>query len=132
MATFTLIEEVNSYTLQRIFRLSRDGKCYYDDSKIAIKNEKTYWSEMGILWPRLQYVANGEKPFYGEKKYRKIKGNYKYPAFEVKSPNLRLYFFSDTAGLILLMVSKKTNQGEDYNRIELILKEYYEFKNTLK
>src|SRR5947209_2531831 len=113
MPNFTLEEFKDSYTRQRIHKLIREGSCFYDEFKTEIKKDNNLSGELSDLWATLKYVANGKTPFLRENKYRKIRRASKYPIFEVKSKNLRLYVFTDDEGMIIILGGKKKSQVED-------------------
>lgn len=127
MATFTLIELEHYQTRQKVYKLCRDGKCYFDDFMTEVKADNNLKPELGDLVPIIKDVANGKKP--PTKKYRKENLGKKMPftVYAAKSAHLRLYSFTDSNGLIIIIGGKKTEQDEDLERSKSIVKEYSEF-----
>jgi hypothetical protein len=128
MSNFTLVDS-GCYTKQKIYKLCREGVCFYDEFREQLRNDTNLEPELGTLWPILKYVADGKTPLQSSNKYKKINKIFKYPVYEAKSPNLRMYVFFDQGSMVILLGDKKTEQEQNLNRIEAILKDYYEFKN---
>jgi hypothetical protein len=129
MATFTLIEATNDVTILPIYKLSRDGRCYYDESKEELKKDEILWKEFGSLWSTLKYVANLYRPLMNKNKYKKLNVNFAFPLFEVRSENLRMYVFTEQNTFIILRVEKKSDQDPEFKWGGRTIQEYSEFKN---
>lgn len=132
MPNFTLLELTHYNTKQKVYRLSRDGRCYYDEFIEEIKKDKNLEPELGDLIPTIKYVADFQKPILPKQRYRKLKlgKNARYSVFEAKSNHLRLYVFVEDSGLIIILGGKKTEQDADIKKIEKLLKEYCKFQNN--
>jgi hypothetical protein len=132
MSNFTLEEFKESNTAQKVHKLCRDGVCFYDEFRDKIKKDKNLRPELSDLWAILKDAANDKK--LPKNRYRKENLGKKMPynVYAAKSDHLRLYTFTDSEGLIIVIGGKKTDQDTDLKRIKDIVKSYKEFKTKKK
>jgi hypothetical protein len=118
----SLFDELN--TNQRVGKLVRNGKCFFDEFIKEIEKDKNLCNEIDNLYAYLEDVVLGK--LLSKNVYRKLNTVIlKYQPYEVKSKHLRLYLIHDKEkGKVLLIGGKKTTQKEDILRTIRLIKEY--------
>ncbi len=129
MATF-VVEHIPEFdTLQKVGKLLRNGKCLYNEFVAEIQKDKNLENELDELFVHIEDVANNQR--VPHTKYRKLHVSSKltFTPYEAKSSNLRVYLFHDSeSGQIIVCGGKKTEQDEDIEKVERIIKEYSAWK----
>jgi hypothetical protein len=129
MSIFTT-QEIKDYSgKQKVYKLSRDGKCFLDQFTEEIKKDNNLKPELGNLVAIVKEVAKDPNLNLPKSKYRKENIGKKMPftVYAAKSKHLRLYMFTDPSGMVIVLGGKKTDQPSDLKRIETIVKEYSEY-----
>lgn len=135
MPNFAINEIKDFDTKQKVYKLLREGRCYFDEFVAQIRIDTNLVNELGDLYAIIEYIANGTQPPPPKQKFKKINiGNKaRLSIYEAKSRHLRLYLFHETGtGQILIMGGKKTEQTGDIERIKKIAKDYCTFKLKTK
>ena len=95
MSTFEvhLIQEFETY--QKVSKLVRNGKTLLDQFQADVQRDKNIAGEYDELIATLKDVANNKD--VPESRYKKLRmsGKLKYPCFEAKTRELRLYIFRE-------------------------------------
>ncbi len=129
MATFDVkpIEEFDT-TNKKVFKLTRNGKCLYDEFKEEIEADNNLEPELDELFANIEDVLEGKQ--LPKSRYRKLNlKKLKFKPYESKSKHLRVYLFrDDDTGQIIICGGKKTEQDEDLDRVKKIIKEYSQWK----
>jgi hypothetical protein len=135
MSNFTIAEIKEFDTKQKVNKLLREGRCYYDEFISATKRDANLSKELGDLYAVIEYLANGKQPQLPTTRYRKLEigSKLKLAIYEAKSRHLRMYLFHESGtGQILILGGKKTEQTENIEKIKRIAKEFAVFKLTTK
>ena len=128
--TIELIEVITGKN--RFYKLLHGDRCDYDDFCNKCKANPIFKKQLATLQTRLMYVAQLKFDHLDETKYRELKGrksNDPYKDYEIKTKNLRIYFFKDEGtGQIIVSGGKKDSQHEDINRMRIIKSNYFKNK----
>lgn len=110
MNKFALIEVKELIGKLKIYKLSVNGTCYYDEFENQIKKEGNLASELITIQVRLQEVA--ECKLLPDNKFKDITPQKEsVKEYEIKTKRLRVYLFHDEKkGRIIVCAGKKTRQ----------------------
>ncbi|MEO9884413.1 MAG: hypothetical protein ABJR05_09900 [Balneola sp.] len=117
----------------KFYKLIKNNKCEFDDFEESCLNDPNYESEYIKIQSIIQDVSDQKFSRLPKKKFKELTGRKKSDTvkdFEVKSKHLRLYFFKDKLGNIIVLGGKKTSQKKDIRRFRSIKKEYLEEKEN--
>ncbi len=109
----------------KVFKLSINGKCEFDEFEELIKKEGNLNTELYTIQARLQEMSDLKSlPFTKFKDITPKKELNK--EYEIKTANLRVYLFHDkTSGRIIVCAGKKGTQPKDIKHFRKIKKEYF-------
>ena len=126
MPIFTLQEITEVKGNQKFYKLLKDGFCEFDDFETDARIN--YNAEMNSIYYQLDLLSRGLKLY--EKKFKILKGGIKHlTECEIKSKNLRVYYFIDKPkGNIIITGGYKKNQKKDINHFRRDILKYLEFK----
>ncbi len=130
MTTFTLelMSEING--IIDFYRLFRNEKCLFDEFFEEVNNHANTRMRKQLLklLVLLDNVANGHH--LPPNKFRELKGYEDgVKEYEVKTSDLRAYFFKDKRGRLVLSAGWKKNQKADIRQFRKIKKEYLKNQN---
>lgn len=121
MSTFgvkLVLEELGIRT--PLYALTRGENCDYEEFTYEIKSEGTYVKELKSIYSVLEFLGSGRTPPSG--KCRKLQGyDGQIQPWEIKTKNLRLYYYYDN-GVIIICGGKKTNQHIAIKHLKQIVK----------
>ena len=106
------------------FKIKKDKKCFFDDFCIQIKREgnKKIVNDLASALRILERFGNGQNlPPKKFKRLKKINGNW---LCEAKADDIRIYFYCDTVGNILICGGKKGKQDKDITFTSNLIEEY--------
>jgi hypothetical protein len=130
MTTFSVVRVTEiTGTAQAVYKLVRDDKCLLDKFLEKINKDSNLAPELGDLTAIVKDMANLQSLPKSQCRKLRLSAKLRYAGYEVKSENLRLYLFHEKGtGQIIAFGGKKTDQREDLERFEKIIKQYAEFK----
>ena len=123
------IEEIDGKI--EFFKLVKNNKCEFEEFIEKYSRDGNLKSELIKMQSTLQNISEGKKDRIPESKFKVLKGRRKNDLvkdYEVKTKNLRLYFFTDESGRIIVLGGKKGTQKRDIKKLRSIKKEYLQEK----
>ncbi|SEG51059.1 hypothetical protein SAMN05421847_2568 [Halpernia humi] len=107
----------------KVFELCKNDKNEFDNFFNIIEKEGTHFGYLSAALRILQDTSNNTN-LRGSNKIRLLDtiGNCKL--YEVKKDILRIYFFKDENGRIIVTGGKKNDQDKDISRVKKIIKDY--------
>jgi len=133
MQDFRLLDIEEIQGLFRFYKLVKNSICQFDDFESLINNEGTYATELNRAKAIMEDFAN--KLSLPITKLRPLTQdrNEKFKEYEIKTENLRVYFFIlPGRGDIVVLGGKKTKQKKDIKIFRKIKNEYLKFLNLKK
>ncbi|MCK6649584.1 MAG: hypothetical protein L6Q66_08010 [Bacteroidia bacterium] len=125
-----LIEEITGK--QKFYKLLSDGTCEFDAFWKKYEKDSNLRSQLAKIQTRLMALANLQYEALDRTKFRELgnrKGSDPYKDYEIKTKNLRLYFFKDDGtGQVIVIGGTKDSQDEDIKRMRIIKMEYFKNK----
>jgi len=114
-----VLEEIGYRT--PIYALTKSDYCEYEDFINKTKAEVKYNGELKSIYGHLETIGSGKFP--PANKCRKLEGfPGNFQPWEIRTKNLRLFFFYDH-GLIIICGGKKANQKKDINYLKKLEKD---------
>ena len=131
MSKFALeiLEEVSGK--QKIYKLLNSGRCDFDDFWNEQKKDAIMIKQLAVIQTRLKAVADLKYNSLDKTKFKELSRpkNDPYKDYEIKTKNLRLYFFKDEGtGQVIVTGGTKDSQDEDIKRMRVIKAEYFKTK----
>ncbi len=132
MSKFAIIK-LNLIDVKRekipFFKLVINNRCPYDKFYKEILNSNLSSQNIQIS-TRLVAIAEGNQHILPPQKFRQLKRdkNDNLIDYEIKTKNLRLYFFKDENSRIIVLGGMKGNQDKDLKKFRKIKKEYFKNK----
>lgn len=106
------------------YMLIKDKICLFEEFEKVIIRESTFKSELDTIQTRMIQISNLVS--MPDTKLKDITHNKDpYKNYEIKTKNLRVYYFKDFEGNIIVIGGKKSTQKKDIKKFKNILKEYY-------
>lgn len=131
MSKFTLeiLKEVSGK--QNIYKLLNSGKCEFDDFWNKNEKDAIMKKQLAVIQTRLKAIADLKYNTLDKTKFKELSRpkNDKHKDYEIKTKNLRVYFFKDDGtGQIIVTGGTKDSQDEDIKRMRVIKAEYFKTK----
>lgn len=131
MHDFRLIGFEEVYGLFRFYKLVKDNNCQYNDFETIINKEGTYATELNRAKAIMEDFANKKSLPITKLRPLTQDRDEKYKEYEIKTENLRVYFFIlPGRGDIVVLGGKKTKQKKDIKIFRKIKNEYLNFLNS--
>lgn len=105
-----------------------NGNNGYLDFKSFCQGNKVFEKELKKIETIIIEIAKGNASDIPPTKHKQLKtgGKDKYPDYEIKTSNLRLYFIKDNDNKIIVLGGLKKNQKKDISKLRKIKKQYHE------
>ncbi len=119
---------------QKFYKLFISGKCEFDIFWDKYSRDKLMRKQLAIIQTRLKAVADLNYNCLDKTKFRELKRDRAdlHKDYEIKTKNLRLYFFKDDKnGQVIVIGGNKDSQDEDLIRMRAIKKEYFKTKKNV-
>ena len=116
----------------KFYKLLRNGQCQFDAFLAQLEQEGNLVAEIVSAFNLMEQVANN-RPLPGTKchplgpAYTHLAGgkSYRVRQHEIKTKNLRLYYFHfHPTGEIVVLLGKKNTQREDINAFNSLVAQY--------
>lgn len=134
MTNFTVKIIENLCGKQAFYKLVNGTKCEFDEFWNKYSKDKLMSKQLAQIQARLRYIADLKYDHLDRTKYRELTGrksNDPLKDYEIKTKNLRLYFFKDEIGQIIVFGGTKDSQDEDIKRMRAIKVEYLKRKRDV-
>jgi len=107
--------------------LNIDGKYLYEEFYEKYKKDPNYKSQFNQIETRIITIAEGKQSELPKTKFKILKRDKsdKFVDYEIKTKDLRLYFFKDEYDRIIVIGGKKKTQAKDLSKFRAIKKEYF-------
>jgi len=129
MNNFVIIEIVEVKGRQKFFKLLNGTRCEFDEFCEMCNRNPIFKKQLATMQTRMGYVADLKYDRLDTTKYRELTGRKAgdpYKDYEIKTKNLRLYFFKDESkGQIVVFGGTKDSQDEDIKRMRVIKHRYF-------
>lgn len=128
MSKFVIEEIVEIRGKQKFFKLLNNGKCEFEEFCKDCLKDPLMKKQLAQIVTRMGYIADLKYDRLDKTKFRELSGRDKNDAhkdYEIKTKHLRLYFFKDVNGQVVVLGGTKGEQGEDIKRMRAIKKEYF-------
>ena len=111
------------------YKLFINKRCDFDKFYSEIYNSNLKPQLIQII-TRLKTISEGNQHTLPKQKFHQLKRDKsdKFIDYEIKTKNLRLYFFKDNDSRIIVLGGKKKEQVKDLDRMRKIKKEYFKNK----
>ncbi len=109
------------------YKLKIDGNCLYEDFYNKYQQDPNLKSQFNQIETRIIAIAKGNQNQLPPSKFKILKRDKsdKIVDYEIKTKNLRLYFFKDDENRIIVLGGKKGSQVKDLKKMRSIKKEYF-------
>lgn len=128
MSIFALqkVDEVKDGQLS-FFKLSKDGRCFYDDFCTEIEKNKRDTISLNRIrtYMNLLAIDNCRLP---KVKFNSIKQNNRVIGYEFKDSSLRVYIIKEDPDVYIILGGYKKNQDKDIEKFKRLKAEFLQYK----
>ena len=131
MSKFVIIhlEEIEGKV--KFYKLSYDDICYFDSFWEECEKITQLKKELIQIQTRMEFISNLQFSYLDQTKFKELKGrkrNDPFKDYEIKTKHLRVYFFKDDSGNIIVLGGSKGTQKNDIARMRDLKLNYFNQK----